>query len=55
MKIHRAKSKDGGKALRDSLKRVGLTLPAGRRKAATVTAWTALVEGNFFHFKFEVK
>uniref|UniRef100_A0A9J2Q4A1 Transcription factor AP-2 C-terminal domain-containing protein n=1 Tax=Ascaris lumbricoides TaxID=6252 RepID=A0A9J2Q4A1_ASCLU len=44
----RAKSKDGGKTLRDSLKQVGLTLPAGRRKAATVTAWTALVEGTLF-------
>ncbi|VDN06339.1 unnamed protein product [Thelazia callipaeda] len=42
--LRKAKSKDGGKTLRDSLKRVGLTLPAGRRKAATVTAWTALVE-----------
>uniref|UniRef100_A0A1I7VYJ5 TF_AP-2 domain-containing protein n=1 Tax=Loa loa TaxID=7209 RepID=A0A1I7VYJ5_LOALO len=46
--LRKAKSKDGGKTLRDSLKRVGLTLPAGRRKAATVTAWTALVEGSFF-------
>ncbi|VDK22047.1 unnamed protein product [Anisakis simplex] len=44
--LRKAKSKDGGKTLRDSLKQVGLTLPAGRRKAATVTAWTALVEGN---------
>ncbi|VDN39593.1 unnamed protein product [Gongylonema pulchrum] len=44
--LRKAKSKDGGKTLRDSLKRVGLTLPAGRRKAATVTAWTALVEGG---------
>ncbi|MCP9261119.1 Transcription factor AP-2-epsilon [Dirofilaria immitis] len=42
--LRKAKSKDGGKTLRDSLKRVGLTLPAGRRRAATVTAWTALVE-----------
>ncbi|VDK71769.1 unnamed protein product [Litomosoides sigmodontis] len=42
--LRKAKSKDGGKTLRDSLKRVGLILPAGRRKAATVTAWTALVE-----------
>ncbi|VDO22687.1 Uncharacterized protein BM_BM12958 [Brugia malayi] len=42
--LRKAKSKDGGKTLRDSLKRVGLSLPAGRRKAATVTAWTALVE-----------
>uniref|UniRef100_A0A1I8ERN4 Transcription factor AP-2 C-terminal domain-containing protein n=1 Tax=Wuchereria bancrofti TaxID=6293 RepID=A0A1I8ERN4_WUCBA len=45
--LRKAKSKDGGKTLRDSLKRVGLSLPAGRRKAATVTAWTALVEGKY--------
>lgn len=31
--LSRAKSKDGGKALRESLKRIGLTLPAGRRKS----------------------
>uniref|UniRef100_A0A915PTA0 Transcription factor AP-2 C-terminal domain-containing protein n=1 Tax=Setaria digitata TaxID=48799 RepID=A0A915PTA0_9BILA len=49
--LRKAKSKDGGKTLRDSLKRVGLTLPAGRRKAATVTAWTALVEGKFLKFQ----
>lgn len=45
VKSYRAKSKDGGKTLRDSLKKLGLTLPAGRRKQANVTAWTALVEG----------
>lgn len=44
-KNFRAKSKDGGKALRESLKRIGLNLPAGRRKSALITAWTALVEG----------
>ena len=42
----RAKSKDGGKTLRDSLRKIGITLPAGRRKQTNVTAWTALVEGN---------
>uniref|UniRef100_F1KZH3 Transcription factor AP-2-epsilon n=1 Tax=Ascaris suum TaxID=6253 RepID=F1KZH3_ASCSU len=47
--LRKAKSKDGGKTLRDSLKQVGLTLPAGRRKAATVTAWTALVEEEALH------
>ncbi|KHJ77295.1 transcription factor AP-2, partial [Oesophagostomum dentatum] len=52
-----AKSKDGGKTLRDSLRKIGLTLPAGRRKQANVTAWTALVEGNhlwpsFYNFKY---
>ena len=44
--LRKAKSKDGGKALRESLKRIGLALPAGRRKSANVTAWTALVEGE---------
>ncbi|KAK6040639.1 transcription factor AP-2, partial [Cooperia oncophora] len=44
--LRRAKSKDGGKTLRDSLRKIGLALPAGRRKQANVTAWTALVEGR---------
>ena len=43
--IHRAKSKNGGRALRDKLDRIGVNLPAGRRKAATVTLLTSLVEG----------
>lgn len=42
--LRRAKSKDGGKSLRDQLKRVGVALPAGRRKAANVNSLTALVE-----------
>lgn len=42
----RAKSKNGGKCLRDKLEKIGLTLPAGRRKAAQVTLLTSLVEGN---------
>uniref|UniRef100_A0A915CMV5 Transcription factor AP-2 C-terminal domain-containing protein n=1 Tax=Ditylenchus dipsaci TaxID=166011 RepID=A0A915CMV5_9BILA len=42
--LRRAKSKDGGKSLRDQLKTVGLTLPAGRRKATNVNSLTALVE-----------
>jgi hypothetical protein len=42
----RAKSKNGGKFLRDKLDRIGLALPAGRRKAANVTLLTSLVEGN---------
>ena len=41
----RAKSKNGGRALRDKLEKIGLNLPAGRRKAATVTLFTSLVEG----------
>uniref|UniRef100_A0A914DRK1 Transcription factor AP-2 C-terminal domain-containing protein n=1 Tax=Acrobeloides nanus TaxID=290746 RepID=A0A914DRK1_9BILA len=47
--LRKAKSKDGGKALRESLKRIGLTLPAGRRKSTSVTAWTALVEEEAVH------
>ncbi|KAK2155948.1 hypothetical protein LSH36_226g04021 [Paralvinella palmiformis] len=41
-----AKSKNGGRALRDKLEKIGLSLPAGRRKAATVTLLTSLVEGE---------
>lgn len=43
----RAKSKNGGKSLRDKLEKIGLSLPAGRRKAAQVTLLTSLVEGTF--------
>ncbi|VDK43425.1 unnamed protein product [Anisakis simplex] len=42
--LRRAKSKNGGKSLRDSLEKIGLILPAGRRKAANVTLLTSLVE-----------
>ena len=44
---YRAKSKNGGRSLRDKLEKIGLSLPAGRRKAATVTLLTSLVEGEF--------
>ncbi|OUC46061.1 transcription factor AP-2 [Trichinella nativa] len=44
--LRRAKSKNGGKSLRESLEKIGLNLPAGRRKAANVTLLTSLVEGN---------
>lgn len=44
----RAKSKNGGKSLREKLEKIGLNLPAGRRKAANVTLLTSLVEGKFF-------
>ncbi|OWK13326.1 hypothetical protein Celaphus_00014390, partial [Cervus elaphus hippelaphus] len=40
----RAKSKNGGRCLREKLDRLGLNLPAGRRKAANVTLLTSLVE-----------
>ena len=43
--VCRAKSKNGGRALRDKLDKIGVTLPAGRRKAATITLFTSLVEG----------
>ena len=42
----RAKSKNGGRALREQLEKIGLSLPAGRRKAATVTLITSLAEGE---------
>ncbi|XP_065072048.1 transcription factor AP-2-alpha-like isoform X3 [Rhopilema esculentum] len=44
--LRRAKSKDGGRKLREKLQRMGLSLPAGRRKAANVTLMTSLVEGE---------
>uniref|UniRef100_A0A0N5C8H0 TF_AP-2 domain-containing protein n=1 Tax=Strongyloides papillosus TaxID=174720 RepID=A0A0N5C8H0_STREA len=47
--LRRAKSKDGGKSLRDQLKKVGLSLPAGRRKATNVNSLTALVEFEALH------
>ncbi|KAH9504140.1 hypothetical protein Btru_065100, partial [Bulinus truncatus] len=43
--IPQAKSKNGGRSLRDKLEKIGLSLPAGRRKAANVTLLTSLVEG----------
>jgi len=46
--LRRAKSKNGGKELRDTLEAMGLSLPAGRRKSATVTLLTSLVEGIAF-------
>ncbi|CAG0900858.1 unnamed protein product [Cyprideis torosa] len=47
--LRRAKSKDGGKLLREKLGQIGLDLPAGRRKAASVTLLTSLVEGEAIH------
>ena len=44
--LRRAKSKNGGRSLREKLDKIGLNLPAGRRKAANVTLLTALVEGT---------
>ncbi|NXX69656.1 AP2B factor, partial [Spizella passerina] len=42
--LRRAKSKNGGRSLRERLEKIGLNLPAGRRKAANVTLLTSLVE-----------
>jgi transcription factor AP-2 len=47
--LRRAKSKNGGKHLREKLDRLGLALPAGRRKACNVTLLTSLVEGEAVH------
>merc|ERR1719365_112008 len=47
--LRRAKSKNGGKFLRDKLDKIGMALPAGRRKAANVTLLTSLVEGEAIH------
>jgi len=44
--LRRAKSKNGGRSLRDKLDKIGMNLPAGRRKAATVTLLTSMVEGE---------
>ena len=44
--LRRAKSKNGGRILREKLEKIGVNLPAGRRKAATVTLLTSLVEGR---------
>lgn len=46
---YRAKSKNGGRLLREKLEKIGLNLPAGRRKAANVTLLTSLVEGEAIH------
>lgn len=47
--LRRAKSKNGGRSLREKLEKIGLNLPAGRRKAANVTLLTSLVEGESIH------
>jgi hypothetical protein len=43
----RAKSKNGGRDLRNRLEKIGVNLQAGRRKTSTTTLLTSLVEGNF--------
>ncbi|VDK57888.1 unnamed protein product, partial [Gongylonema pulchrum] len=47
--MFRAKSKNGGKTLRSELARIGLKLPAGRRKSTNVTLLTSLVEEEAQH------
>ncbi|ESO07370.1 hypothetical protein HELRODRAFT_123753, partial [Helobdella robusta] len=49
--LRRAKSKNGGRVLRDKLDKIGVALPAGRRKAATITLFTSLVEGSLHILK----
>ncbi|XP_013408012.1 transcription factor AP-2-beta isoform X3 [Lingula anatina] len=44
--LRRAKNKDGGRMLRDTLEKMGMSLPAGRRKACAVTLLTSLCEGE---------
>jgi len=44
--LRRAKAKNGGRSLREKLDKMGMTLPSGRRKAANVTLFTSLVEGE---------
>uniref|UniRef100_A0A672UIT6 Transcription factor AP-2 delta n=1 Tax=Strigops habroptila TaxID=2489341 RepID=A0A672UIT6_STRHB len=53
--LRRAKSKNGGRCLREKLDRLGLNLPAGRRKAANVTLLTSLVEGRACNIVIYVK
>ena len=53
--LRRAKSKDGGKRLRERLDKIGLNLPAGRRKAANVTLLVSffVFSVNFLRIAFE--
>uniref|UniRef100_A0A096MH73 Transcription factor AP-2 epsilon n=1 Tax=Poecilia formosa TaxID=48698 RepID=A0A096MH73_POEFO len=47
--LRRAKSKNGGRCLRERLEKIGLNLPAGRRKAANVTLLTCLNKCEAVH------
>eukprot|EP00106_Octopus_bimaculoides_P020452 XP_014787894.1 PREDICTED: transcription factor AP-2-beta-like [Octopus bimaculoides] len=51
--LRRAKSKNGGRSLREKLEKIGLSLPAGRRKAANVTLLTSLVEVHI-HYRIDI-
>ncbi len=42
----RAKSKNGGRDLRNRLEKIGVNLQAGRRKTSATTLLTSLVEGK---------
>ncbi|CAF1405492.1 unnamed protein product [Adineta steineri] len=44
--LRRAKSKNGGRDLRNKLEKIGVNLQAGRRKTSTTTLLTSLVEGE---------
>ncbi|XP_064240164.1 transcription factor AP-2 gamma-like [Aotus nancymaae] len=47
--LRRARSKNGGRSLREKLDKIGLNLLARRWKAAHVTLLTSLVEGEAVH------
>jgi len=44
--LRRAKSKNGGRDLRNKLEKIGVSLQAGRRKTTPTTLLTSLVEGE---------
>ena len=47
--LRRGHSRDGGKLLRDKLDKLGMKLPAEKRKAAKVTLLTSLMEEEAVH------
>ena len=53
--LRRAKSKDGGKRLREKLDKIGLNLPAGRRKAANVTLLARIIFNYFLNSQVIIK
>jgi hypothetical protein len=51
----RAKSKNGGRDLRNRLEKIGVNLQAGRRKTTPTTLLTSLVEGKINLYKKIIK
>ena len=47
--LRRAKSKNAGQVLRERLRGLGLSIPAGWRRSSSATLLTALVEGEAVH------